>query len=94
MILFVSDTGKSILSKLPFSNHKIVIIECTFIEDKHYEDSVRKKHLHWKDLEPIISSNKETIFILGHFSVRYNNSYLIEKEKELQSKYTNMKFWI
>ncbi len=94
MILFVSDTGKSILSTLPFSNHKIVIIECTFIEDDHYEDAIRKKHLHWKDLEPIINSNKETIFILGHFSVRYKDSYLIEKEKELQSKYTNMKFWI
>jgi len=94
IILFVSDTGKSILHTLPFNNHLIVIIECTFIEEEHYEDSIKKKHLHWKDLEPIINENKDTKFILGHFSVRYKNSYLIEKEQELKINYPNITFWI
>jgi len=94
MILFVSDTGKSILPTLPFSNHKIIIIECTFIDNEHYDDSIRKKHLHWKDLEPIINEYKDTQFILGHFSVRYKDSYLIEKESELKINYPNIIFWI
>tara|TARA_B100001248_G_C27376432_1_gene454531 strand:+ start:222 stop:1049 length:828 start_codon:yes stop_codon:yes gene_type:complete len=94
MMLFVSDTGNSVLEKLPFGEFPLIIIECTFIEKEHYEDSIKKKHLHWDDLEPIIDRNPDTTFILGHFSCKYSEEYLIDKEKELKEKYQNVIFWI
>ena len=73
ILLFISDTGKSILGTLPFNNYPIVIIECTFLEEEHYEEAEKRKHLHWKDLYPIIQTNPETTFILGHLVVYMMN---------------------
>lgn len=94
MLLFVSDTGKSILDTLPFSEYQLVIIECTFILEEHYEDSIEKKHLHWNDLEDIVKECTETTFIFGHFSCKYTEEFLIQKEKELKQNYPNIIFWI
>ena len=94
IILFISDTGKSILDSLPFNNYPIVIIECTFFEEEHYEEATKRKHLHWKDLLPIIQINTETKFILGHFSCRYDEEYLYTKSKEIMGEYKNVIFWI
>jgi len=94
VLLFISDTGKSILSTLPFNKYSLVIIECTFFAEEHYEEAVLRKHLHWNDLEPIIKLNSSTKFILGHFSSRYSIDFLKEKEKILYNKYSNIIFWI
>jgi ribonuclease Z len=94
MLLFVSDTGKSILSTLPFSHYPLVIIECTFIEDNDYQESVKKRHLHINDLLPIVKICNNTTFIFGHFSCKYDKEYLIEKEKIVKSNYPNVAFWI
>lgn len=94
IFMFISDTGNSILSTLPFSYFPLVIIECTFIEDIHLKDSRDKKHLHWNDLQPIIEYCKDTHFILGHFSARYSDEFLLEKETELKHTYPNITFWI
>lgn len=94
ILLFVSDTGKSILDTLPFNKYPLVIIECTFFDEDHYLESVKRKHLHWNDLEPIVSKNIDTIFILGHFSSRYTIEYIKEKETIITNKYKNIKIWI
>lgn len=94
MILFISDTGKSVLPKLPFNEYPIVIIECTFFDDEHYDESVKRKHLHWKDLEPYVISNENTRFILGHFSCRYKEEYIKDISNIITEKYKNIIFWI
>lgn len=94
MLLFVSDTGKSILETLPFNNYPIIIIECTFFEEEHYEDAVKKKHLHWNDLEPFVKENPNSTFILGHFSCKYSDEYLTEKEESIKKDYNNIIFWL
>ena len=94
IIMFINDTGNKVLSKLPFCVFKLVIIECTFIEDNHYQESLKRKHLHWNDLKHYIKINNNTTFILTHFSSRYKNEYLIDKEFNLQKEYPNIKFWI
>lgn len=91
-ILFISDTGKKPLKYLPFNNYQIVIIECTFFEDTHYIEAVKRKHLHWKDLEPYIKNNPSTQFCLGHFSTRYKDNYIQEKYSELKKLYSNLIF--
>ena len=94
ILLFISDTGKSILKNIPFNNYQIVIIECTFFEKNHYEEAEKRKHLHWNDLCPIIKDNSLTTFILGHFSCRYNDEYLKLKSEEIKKEYNNIIFCI
>lgn len=94
VVLFVSDTGKNALSRLPFHNYQIVIIECTFIDDEHYQESIKRKHLHWNDLTMIIKANPDTKFILGHFSTRYKDEFLINFSEEIKDEYPNVIIWI
>ena len=94
MILFISDTGKNGIKDLPFSRYPLIIIECTFLEDEHYEEAVSRKHLHWKDLEPIVKNNPDNTFIFGHFSCRYKDEFLTDFESKLKINYNNIIFWI
>ena len=94
ILLFISDTSSRILRTLPFNEYQLVIIECTFIEEEHYQESVNRKHIHWLDLKPYIELNPNTKFILGHFSCRYKDEYLIETEQKLKENTPNIIFWI
>jgi len=92
-VIFCCDTSSRVLSSLDYS-FPIIIIECTFLLDEHYEEAISRLHIHWKDLEPYIYSNKTTNFCLIHFSTRYKNEQLIEFEKQVQKSYSNVEFWI
>lgn len=50
----------------------VVIIECSYIDDATVEDARKKKHMHWKNLEPYVSSHPNMKFVLIHFSSRYS----------------------
>lgn len=86
-ILFCGDTSSMILETLPFGEYKYVIIECTFLDDKHYYEAYDRKHLHFLDLENYIKTNINTTFVLIHFSRRYKDEYIIDffEEKNLSN---------
>jgi len=94
ILLFISDTSNTPLHYLPFDSYKLVIIECTFLLEKDYEDAQIKKHIHWFDLKQYVEINPNTHFILGHFSARYTDDFLKEKEITLKKIYSNITFWI
>lgn len=91
IVLFISDTSKKPLDKLPFSDYKCVIIECTFFDEEHYEEAQERTHIHWFDLKHYVKKNNNTTFLLGHLSKRYNN----EKIQEIISsiEYDNVKIF-
>lgn len=94
ILMFINDTGNKILDELPFSKFKLVIIECTFIEEEHYKEALNRKHIHWNDLKKYVKINSNTQFILTHFSSRYKDDYLSKKELELKKEFSNILFWI
>ena len=94
LFLFCGDTGNSILDTLPFDKFPNVIIECTFIHQEHIQEAIDRKHLHITDLEPYFIKNKDTIFILIHFSSRYIIDEIKEYQKVYEEKYSNVKFFI
>ena len=94
IVLFVSDTSRNALTHLPFSDYRLVIIECTFFHKDDYINAQKKKHIHWNDLEEFVKRNPDTHFILGHFSAKYKNEYLIEMESNIKKMYSNITFWI
>ena len=74
LICFMSDTNISCFTE-PYAdlifNYPFVIIECTFFLQDDLKQSVKKKHIHWIQLEPYIRDRPKVKFLLTHFSKRY-----------------------
>lgn len=69
-----------------------IIVECTFLDDVHLEQANIRKHIHWKQLEPIIDKNKNKTFVLIHFSMRYKDQAIIDFFRN--QKYNNIVLWL
>nr|QFG74479.1 MAG: hypothetical protein [Megaviridae environmental sample] len=92
LLMYCCDTDSNI--NVNFSVYPIVIIECTFIDDEHYIEAKKKKHMHWNDIVKLLKSCTDTHFILIHFSTRYKDDYLKEFEEKQKETYTNFEFWL
>ena len=80
-LCYLGDTSKDIFNNEQWDKiiqYKNIVIECTFIKDDDLEQADKTFHIHWKFIEPIIDKYKDNIFILIHFSQRYDTSELIE----------------
>lgn len=94
-LFFGGDTSKKSLINLPFDKFNYFMIECTFILEEDYNETKKKKHLHYLDLLPYIKSNEETTFILFHFCKKYSDKFLQEFEKEQKEKgISNIILWV
>jgi len=76
-ILYATDFEEKSLADLPLNEYQYVIMECTFFFDDHYIEAVKRKHLHWKMIQPYLKSCKETKFILMHMSQRYKDEDMV-----------------
>jgi ribonuclease Z len=50
---------------------EILITECTFLADDHYEEAHKRKHIHIRDLVRYLPYIKSKYIVLMHFSMRY-----------------------
>ena len=50
---------------------EILITECTFLADDHYEEAHKRKHIHIRDLVAYLPDIKSQYIVLMHFSMRY-----------------------
>lgn len=81
-------TSKSLLSCLRTmviedSLPKVVMCECTFIEESDRGEALKRKHVCWVDIESTLISMKTVQFVLIHVSKRYDESQLSKFEKKL-----------
>ena len=60
----------------PVFNYPVIIVECTYIDPDHERDAKNDKHMHWKNLKPIVLAHPEIHFVLIHFSARYRSDYI------------------
>ncbi len=84
-LCYLGDTSKEVFNENEWEKiiqYKNIIIECTFVKDDDLEQADKTYHIHWKYIEPIVDKYKDNIFILIHFSQRYDNSELVEFFKE------------
>jgi ribonuclease Z len=73
---FLGDTTASTLASAPEwleQGVKLVITECSFLEEKHRTQAERTMHTIWGDLEPVVRRWPGTVFVLMHFSMRYSD---------------------
>jgi ribonuclease Z len=53
---------------------EILITECTFLTDDHYEEAAKRKHIHIRDIIPWLDHIKSEYIVLMHFSMRYTRA--------------------
>ena len=73
-LCFMGDTTHAVFERHPeiLLQHKLIVVECSFIDEKDVERAKTTKHMHWFDLKPYVEANPETDFILIHFSLKYS----------------------
>jgi ribonuclease Z len=92
-IAFIWDTTIHIFRSNPgILKYPVIMIECTFLYDDDYEQSLTKKHIHWKSLRPHVVNNPDTIFVLIHFSLRYTEQEIAAFFKK--EGLANVKPWL
>lgn len=76
---FVCDTSINVFKMNPnILKYPVIFIECTFIKQDDISHADAKKHIHWEQLKPIVKQNKDKLFVLFHFSLKYKDSEIIE----------------
>lgn len=90
-VCFLGDTTHGVFERYPLllQQHKIVIVECSFIDDASVERSKVTKHMHWNFLRPFVEAHPRTLFVLTHFSLKYSSLELRRFFCE-QSKHKNI----
>lgn len=72
----------------------VVITECSFLYESHRAQAVKTKHTIWKDLEPIVRRHRSTIWVLMHFSKRYEDEEIVGFFEELEESPENIVVWV
>lgn len=71
-ITYVGDSTIKVFDWHPeILKSEILITECTFLTDDHYEEAARRKHMHIRDIVPWLDVIESEHVILMHFSMRY-----------------------
>jgi ribonuclease Z len=93
-IVYLGDTTEKVFENNEIFKYTNIMVECTFILESDYEQSIQTSHIHWLKLKEIIKNNPKNIFILYHFSRRYKKSFLLEFFENIKEEYGNIIAWI
>jgi ribonuclease Z len=90
-LCFLGDTTAAVFATHPeiLRQHKVIVVECSFIDEGSVERAEITKHMHWNDLEPHIENHPDIYFVLIHFSLKYSTLSLRKFFCEKQRKYQN-----
>jgi ribonuclease Z len=91
-LCFFGDTTAATFSAYPdvLCQHRVVVIECSFIDDDSVKKAETTKHMHWIDLEPHIEKHPDTLFVLIHLSLKYSTRRLTDFFYEKKKRYKNI----
>lgn len=89
---YLGDSNEYVFENVMLNKYPVIMTECTFIHPDQLENAKQKRHIHIDKLEPILNKYNDKIFILYHFSDRYEK---IEIEEFFKiKKYNNVILWI
>jgi ribonuclease Z len=92
LICFLGDTTAAVFSHHPeiLSQHKVIVVECSFIDTESLPRAEKTKHMHWNSLKPHVEAHPDTFFVLTHFSLKYSALSLRYFFQEQQKRYGNI----
>ena len=93
-LAYVCDTSIKVFDLNPtILDYPVIFIECTFLYDDELQNAIDTRHIHWKQLRPIIVANPNTKFMLFHFSQRYRDVEINEFFSQESESLTNFLWW-
>ncbi|KAK0736822.1 beta-lactamase-like protein [Apiosordaria backusii] len=74
---------------------KVVITECSFLKEspEHREQADKTKHTMWSDLERVIRRWPEVVWVVMHFSLRYDETEVVRFFEEMDDRPPNLVVW-
>ena len=96
--VFMGDTTVRVFEDHPeVLEYPLIFIECTLFGDSKLEQNARNTtHVHWNFLKPIVKANPHCLFMLIHFSLRWNEHQIEEyfDEQVKEEGITNLGLWL
>lgn len=92
LFCYLGDTDERVFVNNVVDKYPVIIIECTFIHPDQLENAKNKKHIHINNIENILMTHTDKMFILYHFSDRYEREEIIEFFNK--KNYKNVIIWI
>lgn len=73
MLFYTGDTDRGILEQnAELWKARVLMIECSFIEDGHQERAAKYRHIHFDDIVEHAARFENELIVLTHFSRRYS----------------------
>ncbi len=91
-LCFLGDTTEEVFREHPeiLEQQKVIVVECSFIDEGSIKRARETTHMHWEGLRPHVAANREVMFVLTHFSLKYSSLELREFFCQQQEKYDNI----
>ena len=78
-----SESATEAIRSLRGAEPKMVIVECTYISDRDASQAKGRKHVLWSRLAPVTQEFPNVVFLLIHFSRRYQRKELSSFSRSL-----------
>lgn len=76
-ICYLGDTTIAPVDKYDFiTKSKILIMECTFLTDEHFDQAEERKHIHIQNIIDRADMFENKYILLTHFSMRYSDEFI------------------
>jgi len=91
-ICFLGDTTGAVFDRHPeiLEQHKVIVVECSFMEEADIDRARTSTHMHWFDLRKHVAAHPDVMFLLTHFSLKYNSLELREFFNRQHAFYPNV----
>ncbi|KAL3937437.1 MAG: hypothetical protein SGARI_002127 [Bacillariaceae sp.] len=91
-LCFMGDTTAKVFEDYPeiASEHSTIVVECSFLDIHSKQKALDTMHTHWDDLQQVIASHPDTMFLLTHFSLKYSTLKIRQLFRDLQKTYDNV----
>ena len=91
-LCFLGDTTDEVFQSHPeiLEQHKVIIVECSFIDEGSMERARETTHMHWENLRVYVEAHPDVMFVLTHFSLKYSSLDLREFFCQQQKRYDNI----
>jgi ribonuclease Z len=75
LFCFLGDTTHRVWTQHAelLQQHHVIVVECTFLDNATVNKAVATRHMHWKELQPIVNAHPNVWFVLLHGSLRYSS---------------------
>eukprot|EP00295_Goniomonas_pacifica_P025442 CAMPEP_0175934582 /NCGR_PEP_ID=MMETSP0108-20121206/20572_1 /TAXON_ID=195067 ORGANISM="Goniomonas pacifica, Strain CCMP1869" /NCGR_SAMPLE_ID=MMETSP0108 /ASSEMBLY_ACC=CAM_ASM_000204 /LENGTH=171 /DNA_ID=CAMNT_0017258441 /DNA_START=323 /DNA_END=838 /DNA_ORIENTATION=- len=74
----------------------VVFVECTSIDAGEEDSAEQRGHVHWRTLLPLVKAEKDTTFVLIHFSLKFSDTQLQDyfRQEAAENGLTNVVLWL